>query len=113
MEIDVLFDQALTSCDRVGELRKIAQRLLDEGIHSDAVLHEFEQVRRMLRAADREEDEDAVMDVMDFLMGWCSPHLRLEVKPKAMLYEHESTLKDSSLDHPTPPAEDRTGNRQA
>jgi hypothetical protein len=30
-----------------------------------------------LRQAGREADEDMVMDVMDFLMGWCSPHMKL------------------------------------
>jgi hypothetical protein len=32
---------------------------------------------QFLREAGREKDEDAVMDVMDFLVGWCSPHMRL------------------------------------
>jgi hypothetical protein len=30
-----------------------------------------------LRQADREADEDAITDVMDFLVGWCSPHMKL------------------------------------
>jgi hypothetical protein len=30
-----------------------------------------------LRQDGRETDEDAVMDVFDFLTGWCSPHMRV------------------------------------
>lgn len=27
-----------------------------------------------LRGSEREADEDKVTDVMDFIVGWCSPH---------------------------------------
>lgn len=77
MAVDVLFERALASSDRVGELRRLAQRLRDEGSQPDALLNRFEQVRQMLREAAREDDEDAVMDVMDFISGWCSPHMKL------------------------------------
>jgi hypothetical protein len=42
---------------------------------------DFEKARQFLREADREKDEDAVMDVMDFLLGWCSPHMQLPPDP--------------------------------
>jgi hypothetical protein len=77
MTIEPKFESAFRSSDRVGELRKIAQRLLDEGQPSAAVLRRFDHLRQQLRAAGREEEEDAVMDVMDFLTGWCSPHVKL------------------------------------
>jgi hypothetical protein len=77
MAVDTLFEQALASSDRVSELRRLAQRLLDEGTQPDAILKRFDQVRQSLREAAREDDEDAVMDVMDFLTGWCSPHMKL------------------------------------
>ena len=83
MAVDALFEQALTAADRVGELRKLAQRLLDEGHPSDKVLKRFEQARQCLREAAREDDEDAVMDVMDFLTGWCSPHMAIGERRKA------------------------------
>lgn len=77
MKIDTIFQSALRSDDRVGELRKIAQRLLDEGQSPTAILNHFEIVRQQLCAAGREEEKDAVMDAMDFLTGWCSPHVKL------------------------------------
>lgn len=77
MTMDKQFEQALRSSDRVGELRRLAQRLLDEGTPPHTVRERFEQTRQELRRQDREEDEDAVMDVMDFLTGWCSPHMKL------------------------------------
>jgi len=77
MSVDASFEGALRSSNRVGELRTLAKRLLDEGAKPEALLSQFEQVRQELRKAAREEDEDAVMDVMDFLSGWCSPHAML------------------------------------
>src|SRR5687767_9113212 len=76
-----VFEQALLSADRVGELPRLAQKILDDGCQPDAVLTRFEQARQSLREADREADEDAVMDVMDFLSGWCSPHVTLDASP--------------------------------
>ena len=77
MPLDARFESALTSGNRARELRRLAQQLLDEGNEPDAVLNTFEQVRQSLRDAAREEDEDAVMEVMDYLTGWCSPHMRM------------------------------------
>jgi hypothetical protein len=77
MTLEERFDAALHSSDRVGALRNLAQSLLDERYLLDTVYAEFEQVRQRLREAGREDEEDAVMDVMDFLTGWCSPHARL------------------------------------
>lgn len=33
--------------------------------------------RRTGEASGREDDEDVVLEVMDFLTGWSSPHVRL------------------------------------
>lgn len=62
----------------VNELHSLALRLLSEGYNKTAILAEFEKVRQQLRQANREADEDAVMEVMDFLVGWCSPHMKLQ-----------------------------------
>ena len=45
--------------------------------HADRrqVLNDLEQLRLVLREEGR--DEDVVLDVMDFVTGWCSPHQRL------------------------------------
>jgi len=40
----------------------------------------FEQTRRQLREAGRDREEEVVLEIMDFLVGWCSPHMNLEPK---------------------------------
>jgi hypothetical protein len=51
--------------------------MLRTGRTHDEVLADFEAVRSQLRDAGRKADEDAVVDVMDFIVGWCSPHMKL------------------------------------
>ena len=75
--IDQRIQQALTSSAPVIELRNVVGHLLAEGQTREAILELLERARQQLRQANRETDEDAVMDVMDFLVGWCSPHMKL------------------------------------
>ncbi len=77
MKFDDYLEQALAAAQPVDELRALAQHLLNEGYDRSRVLELFENARQKLRSANREKDEDAVMDVMDFLVGWCSPHMKL------------------------------------
>jgi flagellin-specific chaperone FliS len=75
--IDQRIEQALRSSEAVQELRKLALHLFAEGQTRQAILEVFEHTRQQLRQANREADEDAVMDVMDCLVGWCSPGMEL------------------------------------
>ena len=49
----------------------------DAPIAWSGVVEHFEEARQRLREADREAEEDVVMNVMDCLVGWCSPHMKL------------------------------------
>ena len=77
MALDANFEKALRSSDPFGELRRLAQQALDKGCEVATVREQFEHARQQLRDAAREDDEDVVMEVLDCLWGWCSPHLRL------------------------------------
>jgi hypothetical protein len=77
MPIDDDFDQALRSAEPLQRLRSLALALAEQGWEKTAIVEKFETARRRLREA----DEEAVMDVMDFLDGWCSPHKRLPLEP--------------------------------
>jgi hypothetical protein len=43
----------------------------------DRLVHELEQLMLELRAQGREADEAVVADVIDFVVGNCSPHMRI------------------------------------
>ena len=74
---DQLFEEALASSHPLWELRGVVRGLLADGHGREDVLADFERFRLVLQAAEREADEDIVLEVMDFLAGWCSPHVRL------------------------------------
>jgi hypothetical protein len=75
--IDPRIEQALRGRDPVNELRELVLHLLANGQTREAILDLFEGARQQLRQADRETEEEAIMDAMDFLVGWCSPHMQL------------------------------------
>jgi hypothetical protein len=77
MNIEDQLDEALKSEQPLEHLRRIVQGLLAQGQDRDAILKELENFRNVLREMGREEDEDIVLEVMDFLVGWCSPHMKL------------------------------------
>jgi hypothetical protein len=53
----------------------VADELREHGDDRRRVLNDLEELRLVLREEGR--DEDVVLDVMDFVTGWCSPHERL------------------------------------
>ena len=65
--IDQRIEQALRAEKPVQELRNVALSLLADGQTREAIVELFEHARQELRQAQRDAEEDAVMDVMDLL----------------------------------------------
>ena len=53
-------------------------------------------MQRQLRAADREAEEDVLMDVLDCLVDWCSPHVPIETAPDQRVAGKDTTSPDIS-----------------
>lgn len=73
---DQVFEEALASTEPLWELRGVVRGLLADGHDRDEILADFERLRLVLQATNREADEEIVLEVMDFVVGWCSPHMR-------------------------------------
>ena len=71
------FNVALHSEQPLWRLREVVQGLLVQGHERDAIAADLESFRSLLQESGRDEDEDIVLEVIDFLAGWCSPHMRL------------------------------------
>lgn len=71
------FDEALHAADPLRRLVEVVHGLLAQGYEREVLVEEFECFRKVLQEAGREEDEDVVLDVMDSLVGWCSPGARI------------------------------------
>ncbi|MEP6924570.1 MAG: hypothetical protein ABI954_08900 [Pyrinomonadaceae bacterium] len=72
-EIKERFEHALTN----SHLFDLVQQMKIEDISQVQIYCFFEDFRNLLRESNREADEDKIMDVMDYIVGWCSPHMKL------------------------------------
>ncbi len=58
-------------------LTDLVQEMSADGLSQVEIYHHFDQFRAFLRSTARETDEDEVTNVMDFIVGWCSLHMKL------------------------------------
>ncbi|MGH7139417.1 MAG: hypothetical protein ACREHD_27040 [Pirellulales bacterium] len=80
MCVDTKVEDAFHVANPLEQLRALAISMQEEGHEQSTILDFFERNRQALREAGREQDEDVVLEVMDFLVGWCSPHMSLATK---------------------------------
>lgn len=73
--IDAAIEVALRSTEPVLRLRYLGVEWLQAGVDRRTVLERFDSARLEVRDLEREKDENALADAMDFLIGWCSPHM--------------------------------------
>jgi hypothetical protein len=71
------FERGLSAPEPLKGLRDVVAELLAAGADRNRVQDRLEAFRVRLREQDRETDEDTVLDVLDFVTGWCSPDQRL------------------------------------
>ncbi len=78
MEQENRFEKALHAPDPVDSLRTLVLELSVEGYSKARIIELFEEwLAYLQKFPEREADADAVRDVLDFLLGWCSPHMKL------------------------------------
>ena len=65
--------QALTASDSLASLRELANRQLAKGVTRETLTAWFEQARDQFP-----EHEDRLLEILDLVVGWCSPHQALE-----------------------------------
>lgn len=71
------FHRALDSATPLASLREAARRQLAASVPREEVLDQLEALRFELRDAGKEGLEDIVLEVMDFVSGWCALHVRI------------------------------------
>ena len=54
-------------------LRTVIEQHLKAGAKREPILTKIEELRKSVS----DEQEDILLEVMDFLVGWCSPHMKL------------------------------------
>lgn len=71
------FEEALRAPQPMLQLRNAVCRLLAQGQEREAIVKELERFRDNLRDKGREQEEDLVLEVLDYVTGWSSPHMNL------------------------------------
>lgn len=71
------FESALNSDRPYGSLRGVVKWLLAAGADREGLRVSLEAFRTQLRGAGRDADDDVVLEVLDDLTGWTSPHRKL------------------------------------
>ena len=77
MNIQDKLEAALQSEQPEDELQNLVVELHAQGNSQKEIYLMFEDFRDHLRRHNRESDEDKILDVMDVIVGWCSPHCRI------------------------------------
>ena len=72
------FEEALAAPEPTLALREAVVRARTAGAERDAVERQLRALRGHLQRAGRDADEDVVLEVMDFLAGWSSPHMTID-----------------------------------
>lgn len=61
----------------LGDYWKILIRMKDEGISASDAEQLFSEIRSIMISEGNEEGEDRILEVLDFVVGWCPPHNRV------------------------------------
>ena len=72
------FEEALAAPKPTLALRDAVVQSRTAGVERDAVERQLRALREHLQRAGRDTDEDVVLEVMDFLAGWSSPHMKID-----------------------------------
>lgn len=72
-----VFDAALKTPQPYESLREVVKGRLGEGADREDLRVELEEFRVQIRRQRREADDDIVLEVLDDLTGWTSPHKKL------------------------------------
>ena len=58
-------------------LRAVVVDFIANGISKDSMLSDLTQLMLEFRSEGKDNDENLIADALDFLVGWCAPHLRI------------------------------------
>lgn len=71
------FREALNTVEPGTQVRALVRDELEHGVPRSEVLGQLESLRIELRGNGLATEEDTVLEVMDFVTGWSSPHMQL------------------------------------
>lgn len=77
MEIRSQIEAILQGENSDKDLYEMVKQLIAECHPKEVLLKQFEELHLDLMPAGKEKEDDIILDIMDYLAGWCSPHMKL------------------------------------
>ena len=77
MDLENEIRNALASPSPTLYLWTILKALIDKGESKENLLNIFSNMRKNLSLPSQDAEDDLILEMMDFLTGWCSPNMRL------------------------------------
>lgn len=72
-----LLEKALRSDNPFEEIRNLLKTMIAQGYEREKLVQELINFALRLRAENREKDDDLILEMVDFLTGWCSSHMKI------------------------------------
>ena len=69
-----ILNRSKTHEEALYALRDLVKKLREEGENKEDILARMQELRSSLS----DEQQDILLEVMDFLVGWSSPHMRVD-----------------------------------
>jgi hypothetical protein len=79
MQVKLQIKNLLSHENSESELREYVALILVEGFPRQALIDQFMELHDefMKAGPDKEKEDDITLNLLDYLTGWCSPHMRL------------------------------------
>lgn len=72
-----LLEEKLISDNPFEDLRNLLKTMISQGYDREQLVEELIDFALKLRAENREKDDDLLLEMVDFLTGWCSPSMKI------------------------------------
>lgn len=70
-------NRALNSAAPHDTLRSVVLKLVLDGSERSELLKSLGEYRSLQKSVLSEAEDDIILEVMDYLAGWCSPHMKI------------------------------------
>ncbi|HTP07012.1 MAG TPA: hypothetical protein VMP08_02085 [Anaerolineae bacterium] len=77
MELEEQLDAAWKKETPIEDIRDLLKDLVAQGEKPETILAKLENYRHTLQRMGRYSEEDVILEVMDFLTGWCSQQMKI------------------------------------
>lgn len=77
MDIKQQVEAALLSGYSNNDLQKMVKLFLTDGYSNELLIKQLNELHMEFMTTGKEKEDDLILEILDNLEGWCSPHMKL------------------------------------